>query len=145
MFYTINPALLPFHQSSFSFRPLNREFRGPYRSRSELPRPQRVASRPLCLNERGRGIRRASACVVAFCLPRGQGGPAEPPSPPRQHRNTKGSKEVASSLTFARTHTIPLHLTQFTLYLLEVTRKKREVGGRCVCVCVGGGGGRGGD
>lgn len=135
MFYNRNPSRLPFNQSSFSFRPLNWKFRGgggPYRSHSELSRPQRVSSWPPGLNERGvRGeIREALACVAAFCLP-GDRGPAEQPPPRhRQSSSTMGNKEVARSSTLARTHAIPLYLTQSTLYYLEVTRKKRG-GGLC--------------
>lgn len=116
-FTTETPSLLPFNQSSFSFRPLNREVRGPYRSHSEPWRPQRAASRPPGLDERGWGggeIREGSACVAAFCLWRDQGPAEHPPSPPStpQYNGKQGSGKILGAHACTRcsplSHTVLL-------------------------------------
>lgn len=124
------PSLLPFNQSSFSFRPLNREVRGPYRSHSEPWRPQRAASRPPGLDERGWGgrLERPRPVLLPFVYGGTRGRPNTPPRP-RQHRNTMGNKEVARSSVLTRAHAVPLYLTQSTWYYLEITRRESGVGG----------------
>lgn len=133
MFYNRNPSRLPFNQSSFSFRPLNWKFRGggggPYRSHSELSRPQRVASWPPGLNERGvRGeIREALACVAAFCLP-GDRGPAEQPPPPPPSKQQYNGKQGSGEILDARAHTRHSPLS-YTIYFVLFGSYKEEKGG----------------